>query len=597
MNTVFTGQIACEATLPRCSRASLLLALLLAALLAGCGTGNLPTQPAGPTSPAAVGPIATPTPTRVPVQIEAALTTVPPRAAQSALESIRERGQVRVGVLYNYPPLGYLADSGQMHGYEVDLMRSIAQRWGIEPVFVQVTRQTRLPMLVDGEVDMLAAAVPHRRELEQFVEFSDTVFQSGYVALVRSGTGYDLAGAFSSGPVAAVGEEARQAAEERARQLGVAVQVQPYDSREEAVAALTGGGVSAVVGRRESLMLSLTVGSELEILGEFVLLEPYAFATRRGDVPLRDLLNLTLQEIIREGEIGTIFSANFYGLPSDLFATQTGDPAFDLASLPVTIPAGPGFLDRARGGEPLRVAGLDLSTEPALFDGQTIVDGYNRAVINEMARRWGVQVIEVPSSAGQAGLEMLVRGEVDLVVGVQPDLSLIGTVALSVPYYDRGLRLIHLQDVPVANVLDLEFKPVMAVSPADLSQKLIEENNDFPRVQVASSASEAFEALLARGIYAIVGDEYVLTLMARADPRIVMDERRYRPQGFSIALPRFDSDFRTLVNFTLQDMLQDGTLETLRQQYFAPYLPEGQSLEPLQIEIWPGDGSFLGVGG
>ena len=63
-----------------------------------------------------------------------------------------------------------------------------------------------------------------------------------------------------------------------------------------------------------------------------------------------------------------------------------------------------------------------------------------------------------------------------------------------------------------------------------------------------------------------------------------------------MGLPRHDPDFLSLVNFTLQDMYQDGTLDELRRQYFGPYQPPDTELEPLQMEVWPGDGSYLGIG-
>lgn len=576
-----------------------LIAVLLTAsatVLMGCGERSTPSTT--PQPPAPIGRQATPTPTRAPLPPDhIALTSTPALVIRSALANIRQRGEVRVGVLYNYPPLGYMADNGQLHGYEVELMRRIAERWEVEVTFTQVTRQTRLPMLLDGEVDILAAAMPHRRELEQFVEFTDTVFRGGFVMLVRADSGLDITAALTSSAIAVLDDEARQVALQRAHQAGVEPNIQMYDAPDQAVEALKAGAVSAIVGRRERLMLVAQSDDDIAMLDEYVLAEPYAFAVRRGDIPLRDLLNLTLYDIVRAGEIGEIFSASFYGLPADLFPAPMGEPAYDFATLPADIPAYTSVLDRLRSGSPLRVAGLDLSQQPALYDSQPIIDGFNHAVINEMARRWNVSVVEIPASMGQAGLDLVAQGQADLMVGVRPDLSYIGKFAFSQPYYDRALRLIHLQDVAVANVLDLEFKPTAVVNPVDLSQQIVEDNNDFPRIQVMASYEEAFEALTARAVYAVVGDEYALTLMARADPRIAMDDRRYRPREMVMVLPRFDADFQALVNFTLQDMQQDGTLDALRQQYFAPYLPNGQTLEPLHIEIWPGDGSFLSLGG
>ena len=84
-------------------------------------------------------------------------------------------------------------------------------------------------------------------------------------------------------------------------------------------------------------------------------------------------------------------------------------------------------------------------------------------------------------------------------------------------------------------------------------------------------------------------------LMKQTDERIEVVDTLYRPADFVMALPANDPDFLALVSFTLQDMKADGSLDALREQYFGPYVPEGLDLEPLQIDIWPGDGSYIGV--
>jgi polar amino acid transport system substrate-binding protein len=523
-------------------------------------------------------------------------TPIPAPAGTSALEAIRERGVVRVGTLFNHAPLCFLADNGEVQGYEPALIRRIAEQWEVEVEFVQVTRQTRLPMLLDGEVDLLAAAMPHRRELEQFVEFSETTFRSGYVVLVRIDQGIDGLPALGGSAVGVIGEEAEAAFAGAAEQANISPAVERFDQVDDAISAFgEPGRVDALVGRREDMMLVASSLEGVEILNEFVAVEPYAFAVRVGDTALRDVIDLALQQIATGGDYGQLFQANFYGYPADLFPEMSGEPALSFDTMPTALTQGESVVDRIKRGEAIRVAGMALSAEPEVFDSQPIVDGYNRAVINEMSRRWNVPVTEIPDTAGQAGLEHLAVGQADLVVGVQPDRSLIGRFALSEPYYQQGIRLIYMHENTILGVADLELKPSMIVEPLDVSRDLIEDNNGIPRIQEAESFDDAFQSLLQLSVQAVVGDEYALMLMKQTDERIEVVDTLYRPADFVMALPDDDPDFLALVSFTLQDMKADGTLDTLREQYFGPYLPEGVELEPLQIDIWPGDGSYIGV--
>jgi len=515
---------------------------------------------------------------------------------RSALLDIRERGLLRAGVLYSYPPFGFLTHDGTVQGYEAELMRRIAEQWGVQVEFVQVTRQTRLPMLNRGQIDVIAAAMPHRRELEAMVEFSDTTFRSGYVALVMTSSGISSPAQIGEGVIGVLGTDSQTVWNIYANRVGVAPLVEVYSSLREAEADLQAGTIRAIVGRREQMMLAASAVAGSSILGEFILMEPYAFAVRRGDTPLRDMINLTLQNIATEGGLGELFTASFYGYAADLFPTLPGDPLYDFQTFPAEIPPVESVVDRIRRGEPIRVAGLSLTADPQPFDSQPIIDGYNRAVVNEMTRRWNVPIVESPDSVGTAGLALLQAGQVDLVVGVRPERSLVGVVAFSQAYYSRGLRLIHMDDVTVYGIGDLEFRPSLAAPPVEVSEDIIRDNNSAPDVRVTESFEDALSALSSRSVYAVVGDEYALVLMAQTDDKIEIDDRRYRPANYAMALGRFDPPFLSLVNFTLQDMALDGTLDRLRQEYFSPYLPIGGTLEPFSIEVWPGDGSFLGVG-
>ncbi|MBN1121498.1 MAG: transporter substrate-binding domain-containing protein [Anaerolineae bacterium] len=538
------------------------------------------------------------TPTRTPAPVAMNETPIPANVSESALKDIRENQLLRVGILYNYYPLAYLADNGQVKGYEADLLRKIAEYWEVEIEFVQVTRQTRFQMLAAGQVDIVAGAVPHRREFEQFAEFTGAIFYGGYVVAVPNDSGLDIASALV-GPVAVLDTEALAVISDWLSQLGVASQIRVVTGMDEALSAMTTGEITAVIARRERLLEASEVDETVDLLDIADLEEPYAFAVRRGDTALRELINLTLAEMITANEVGRAYSANFFGLTANHpFPERLGDPVYTFDSFPDSVLSRDSVIDRIRRGEALRVAGLDLAEEPATFDSRPIFDGYNRAVINEMARRWNVPVTELSNSAGQAGLDLMAAGGADLVMGIRPDRPLIGSVAFSPPYYQVGLQLIHIQGVDISGVEALNFKPVAVIEPLDIGEDIIRDNNlEASRLELFTDREDAFEQLLGRAIYGVIGDEYATMLMMQGDDRITMVDELYRPKNYVIALPRDDADFIALVNFTLQDMERDGTLDRLREQYFSPYRPEGSEFEDLLIEFWPGDGGFLGVGG
>ena len=527
-------------------------------------------------------------PTAIPTQpLDMSLTPQPTLASESALVSIRERGELRVGILYSYEPFSWLETNGKVSGYEVELLQRVAEEWGVEVSFVQVTRQSRYRMLISGQVDLIAGAVPHTRSSEEFGEYTLTTFKSGNVILVREDSGIESSHNLGGGQVGVFDVDDSGIASLMTQSGIVQTDLREYPSLADASADLEQGVINALVGRREHMMFAASSLPETRIIDEFISYEPYAFAAGPGDTPLRDLLNLTLYELSASGAISEIYSSFFYGYPPDVDAVLTGDPAYSFDSFPAAVTVRPSIVARIESGDAIRVAGLSLIEEPARFDGQPIVDGFNRAVINEMARRWNVPVVESPGGAGEATIGQLQSGEVDVVVGVIPQMSLFGATTLSQPYYVRGIRLIHMFDVNVAGVLDLELRPTVIVEPVDISRDLIEDNNQAPDIRESPTFADAYDSLVGRGVFALVGDEFSLYLMYQEDENIVIDPELYRPTAYTLGLPPNDPLFEVLVNITLQDMELDGTLQQLREQYFLPYLPEGELLEKFTAEVWP----------
>ena len=70
-------------------------------------------------------------------------------------------GKVRVGMLYNEPPFGEYNIRGEETGFDADLARAMAEAWGVQVEFQQVTRQTGIDMVTSGDdrsADRRAAA-------------------------------------------------------------------------------------------------------------------------------------------------------------------------------------------------------------------------------------------------------------------------------------------------------------------------------------------------------------------------------------------------------------------------------------------------------
>lgn len=520
-------------------------------------------------------------------------TTLVPQAGQSTLDVIRQRGEWRVGVLYNNPPFSHLTDGGVLEGFEVELVQAMADSWGIPVSFVQVTHQTGIPYLLAGQVGMLASGVPHRRELHELVDFSQTVFRSGYLMLVLDGSTVESLTDLDLQPVGIVEEASFDALATRAREAGVSPTAGRYDTTQEAVEALLAGRVTAVVGRREALMLATQTNPEVRILDDFLEVEPYAFAVLRGDSNYRNLIDVTLQGLVANGTYAALFGQYFYGFAADQPIVWPGEvsPSFSAQPATLDLPSESRVASVARG-ESLTLAGLESVYDDPELDGQRLLDDFNRALVNEIARRWGVSFDEV--SGGDGGAAAVAAGQADLAVGVVPNRDLAAGADYSQVYLERAMRLVRPADVAVESIDDLDSQSVAVLGSPEDANLLSEDNANVQFLDVTSSR-HALSLLQSQAASVVMADEWTVGLMARQEPTLVVLEGTYNPVPYVMAVPRYDSDFRALVNFTLQDIYADGTLGRLARQYFGPYAPEGETVGAYPVEVWPGSPTYLGL--
>ena len=78
------------------------------------------------------------------------------------LEDIKSKGVLVAGVKDSQPPFGYVDEATkQIVGFEIDIMEALAKRLGVKLELKPVTSSTRIPMLGQGAVDIVAATMTH----------------------------------------------------------------------------------------------------------------------------------------------------------------------------------------------------------------------------------------------------------------------------------------------------------------------------------------------------------------------------------------------------------------------------------------------------
>jgi polar amino acid transport system substrate-binding protein len=101
-----------------------------------------------------------------------------------ALDAIKTRGFIRVGVKTDYRPFGFQEMSGVIVGLEPDLAADAAKRLGVRLALVPVTTGNRIEKLLDGEIDLIAATMTDTFERRAQVQFIEPLYYSTFVNIL-----------------------------------------------------------------------------------------------------------------------------------------------------------------------------------------------------------------------------------------------------------------------------------------------------------------------------------------------------------------------------------------------------------------------------
>lgn len=156
----------------------LLTALLLPAAIVTCALAQ-PASPAAPSGPGAryADPQSAPRPAG-----PASGTSVPRAQAFDTLETVRQRGVLRVGIV-QVPPMVMLTRDLRYVGYSIDLARRLASDIGVEVEFVETAWQAVIPELIDGRTDLILTGLWLNVPRALAVNFTQPTAQEGLYLL------------------------------------------------------------------------------------------------------------------------------------------------------------------------------------------------------------------------------------------------------------------------------------------------------------------------------------------------------------------------------------------------------------------------------
>ena len=239
-------------------------------------------------------------------------------AHADGIEDARRRGRLLAGVKTDFPPFGFIDQTGDIDGFDADLARRLGRalfddETGAE--LVPVTSGGRIPLLYSGLIDVIIATMTITEDRRLVLEFSDPYFVTGSMLLVRKDSSIqglqDLAG-----KSVAVVEGAVQ--QQDLPQMAPGIRLAAYKSLTEALQALRSQQVDALCQDDVVVLAEARNSSDVKAVGNSFLPRPYAMAVRKGERRFLEWLNAQLIKMKTDGTIEGLRRKHFGGMDAEL---------------------------------------------------------------------------------------------------------------------------------------------------------------------------------------------------------------------------------------------------------------------------------------
>ena len=238
------------------------------------------------------------------------------------LKKIKDTGVIKIGHRDASIPFSYLDDQQRPVGYGVDICMRIADAVkkelkmpNLKVEFVPVTSQTRIPILTGGNIDIECGSTTNSIERQKQVSFAPTYFMTGTKIIVKKSSGIkgygDLKGKTVVYTQGTTNERAMKAYNDE-KKLGIKF-IPAKDHAESFLAVETGRAVAFPMD--DILLYGLKANAknpnDFEVLGPFLSDDPYAPMIRKDDPAFKKLVDATVAQIYKSGEINKIYQKWF----------------------------------------------------------------------------------------------------------------------------------------------------------------------------------------------------------------------------------------------------------------------------------------------
>ena len=258
----------------------------------------------------------------------AAETSYAPEELTGTLKKVHDSGTVVIGYRESSIPFSYLNSQGEPIGYSIDLGRAIVDGISneldgqtLKIKFVPVTPESRIPAVVNGEIDLECGSTTNNTQRQKEVAFSPVMFVAGTKLLAKRDSTIesfrDLSGKTVVVTAGTTNEEAMHRLSDK---FAIPMHLIAARDHAESYELLATGKADAFAGDDVllyGLMAENRASQNFKVIGEFLSYDPYGIMFRKDDAQLATVVQRVFQEMAQSRDLEYTYKRWFLSkLPS-----------------------------------------------------------------------------------------------------------------------------------------------------------------------------------------------------------------------------------------------------------------------------------------
>ena len=220
---------------------------------------------------------------------------------------------LKVGTSPDFPPFEFIDDKGNIVGFDIDLVNTLANMTGYKVQIVSMSFDSLILALQNKQIDVIAAGLTIRPDREKVVAFTIPYWNATMSIVVRNGSSFvpksldDLVGKTVGAETSTTGE---MLLKDYVNQTGKQINIKSYENFILIVQDLVNGKLDAAmidtpVAQSFTKQYPVTISATIDTGQRF------ALAVNKDDTQLLNQLNAALQQLLNSPEWDKLVSKWF----------------------------------------------------------------------------------------------------------------------------------------------------------------------------------------------------------------------------------------------------------------------------------------------